>query len=448
MGIDKSLAATAVFANPDGLDTFRSHLDPDWIERALEATGVATIRKRRLPAEQVVWVVLGMALFRDRPISSVVADLDLSLPGSSGRVASKSAIAQARARLGSEPLKWIFEACAAKWATAAAAERDWRGLAVYGVDGTSIRVPDSPESRAAFGGQTGRKKTESGYPLARLVTLMALRSHLLRGAVLSPYAGTSEGVEATALFDLLPDNSLTIVDKHYLGAAMLLRIQNAGTARHWLTRAKKNTKYVVLKDLGRGDRLVEMKVSPEARKKNPSLPKTWTARAIHYVVPGHPPSMVLTSLLDPVAFPAKDVVAMYHERWEIEGGYDEVKTHLLEREEAIRSRTPDGVRQELWGILIAYNLVRLEMAKVAAEAGVAPIRISFIESLRRIRAEWGWLAAADGKGAIPKMLLALRADLRRFVLPPRRPKRRYPRAVKIKMSNYPRKPPAAENVAK
>lgn len=447
MPVADALAVVAALASPASLDNFRAHLDPAWIEAALHATGTSTIRKRRLPSEQVIWVVLGMAMYRDRPISEVVAGLDLAL-GGGGASPSKSAVAQARKRLGAEPMKWLFEASAAVWSTEEAEASRWRGLAVYGVDGTSLRVPDSPENRAEFGGQAGRHGTESSYPLVRIVSLMALRSHLLRGAVLSAYAGTSELNEAQPLFDLLDDESLTIVDKHYLSAATLLGISRSGRERHWLTRAKSNTAYTVVEELASGDRIVELKVSPEARRKDPSLPTHWRARAIQYAVGDHEPSVLLTSLLDPAKYPAEEVADMYHERWELELGYDEVKTHLLLREEAIRSRTPEGVRQETWGILLAYNMIRLEMARVATEARVAPTRISFVASVQRIRMEWGWLAITQGQGTIPQRLLALRADLKRFVLPPRRRERVYPRAVKIKMSNYPRKRPAAEKRAK
>jgi hypothetical protein len=447
MPVADALAVVAALASPASLDNFRAHLDPAWIEEALRATGTSTIRKRRLPSEQVIWVVLGMAMFRDRSIADVVAGLDLALAGAGGS-ASKSAVAQARKRVGSEPLKWLFDVSAAAWSTEAAASSRWRGLAVYGVDGTSLRVPDSPENRAEFGGQSGRHGTESSYPLVRIVTLMALRSHLLRGAVVSPYTGTSELSEAQPLFTLLVDESLTIVDKHYLSAATLLGISQSGHERHWLTRAKSNTAYTVIEELAPGDRLVELNVSAEARRKDPTLPLRYRARAIRYAVGDHPPSVLLTSLLDPAKFPAEEVVDMYHERWELELGYDEVKTHLLLREEAIRSQTPEGVRQETWGILLAYNMIRLEMARVAEAAKVAPTRISFVASVQRIRSEWEWLAITSGQGTIPKKLLALREDLKRFVLPPRRRERAHPRAVKIKMSSYPRKRPAAEKRAK
>src|SRR5262249_45884616 len=131
-----------------------------------------------------------------------------------------------------------------------------------------------------------------------------------------------------------------------------------------------------------------------------------------------------------------------HERWETEIGYDELKTHLLDRQEAIRSKTPAGVRQELWGIALAYNLVRLEMERVAAEARVPPTRISFVASLHLIRDQFHDLSLRTMKpGNVGRRLLELRQRLKRLILPPRRPDRHYPREVKLKMSNYNRNRP-------
>src|SRR6185503_6891145 len=138
------------------------------------------------------------------------------------------------------------------------------------------------------------------------------------------------------------------------------------------------------------------------------LPKTWTLRAIHYKRKGHPRSTLLTSLLDPEKYPADELVELYHERWEAEIGYDEIKTHLLDRQETIRSKTPAGVRQELWGIALAYNLVRLEMERVAVEANVPPTRISFVASLAMIREEFLLLSLRSmTPGAIPASLARL-----------------------------------------
>lgn len=445
MGLDLALAATATYAKPEQFETFRRHIDPVWIEQALAATGTATIRRRRLPVEEVVWVVLGMALFRNRPIEDVVSKLDLALPG--GGTIARSSVSEARARLGSEPMKWLFERTASAWADSSAGAHRWRGLALYGMDGSCVRVPDTPENRAHFGGQSGRKGTESGYPMARIVALMVLRSHLLAGVWFGPYGGTNELEYAKELRASVPDDSLTILDRGFLAAAMLLGIESEGHNRHWLTRAKSNSKWRVLRRLGRGDELVEMDVSRHARGQDASLPQTWTMRAIRYHRKGFRPQTLLTSLLDADRYPADEIIALYHERWELELGYDELKTELLDREETIRSKTREGVEQELWGVLLAYNLVRLEMQRVAKSAKVEPTRISFVESLRLIRDEWLWLSVTS-PGAIPKRLASMRANIKRYILPPRRPKRLYPRAVKIKMSNYDRKRPRVEAQAK
>jgi hypothetical protein len=422
-------------------ERLRASIDPDWIDAALAATGTATLRKRRLPAEQVIWLVLGMALYRDRPIDELVEKLDLVMPGSGTKSMAKSAVAQARARLGDQPLKWLFERCSEHWGHDSARRHAWRGLALYGVDGTTLRVPDSPENRAHFGGQSaGPGREMSGYPLVRMVTMMALRSHLLVGASFGPYA--SELRYAEDLWSKTPDDSLMLVDRGFFTANILISLATSGQNRHWMTRAKAQTKYVVLKSLGKGDDLVEVKVSGEARSKNPELPQRWQMRAVKYRIAGFPPQILLTSLVDPQRYPADELRALYHERWELELGYDEVKTHLLERHEAIRSRTPKGVMQELWAIGLAYNLVRLEMERIAEQANVAPNRISFVMSLRLIQDEWAWSANTRAPGAIPKHLRRLREEVLRFVLPPRRRLRSFPRAVKIKMSSYERKRPA------
>jgi hypothetical protein len=432
--------ADRVRTPPSGelLPKFVASLDPDWIEEALAATGTATIRRRRLPAEQVVWLVIGMCLFRDLSMRELVATLDLALPGSRGIRVAPSSIVQARDRLGDEPLRWLFERTASTWAHASARTHAWRGLAVYGADGTTLRVPDSDENRAHFGGQDTRWDSTSGYPLVRMVTLMALRSHILAGAQFGPY-GTDERVYAENLWPLIPDDSLTIVDRNFLAARTLIGLERGGANRHWLTRSRANTVYKRVKRFAAGDELVELNVSSEALRKDASLPKTWQMRAIRYRRRGFKPQTLLTSLIDPKRHPAAEIVALYHERWELELGYNEVKRVMLAREESTRSKSPRGVAQELWGLGIAYNLVRFEAERVAAEAGVPPTRISFVAALNFIESAlrtWG----TESAGRIPERLVRLREDLTHFVLPERR-ERTYPRAVKIKMSSYPRKRP-------
>jgi len=435
MHLAASLAAAAAFSRPEKLTSFTKRLPREWIEQALRATGTATLRRRRLPAEQVIWLVLGMALFRDRSIVEIVDKLDLALPGPGKLPVAPSAVPQARARLGDEPMEWLFAHSARQWAHGSAARHCWRGLALYALDGTSLRVPDSDENHAHFGHATGR--APSSYPMLRMVALMALRSHLLAGARFGPYY-TGEQVLAAELWPEVPDQSLTIVDRNFLSPLSLVALARIGDQRHWLIRTKKATVWRVLKRLGRNDWLVEMDVTSGARAKDPSLPRTWTARAIRYQRKGFPPQALLTSLIDAEQYPAADIVAMYHERWEIELAYDELKTEVLDREEALRSKSPVAIAQELWGILLAYNLVRLEMERVAEDAGVAPTRISFITAYHLVCDEWLWCAVAS-PGAIPKHLRDLRAKLARLVLPLRRP-RSYPRLVKVKISSYLVKP--------
>lgn len=434
MRLQQSLTTLAEIT-PEKFQDFRKHLDHEWILQALSATGTATLRRRRLPAEQVVWLVIGMALFRDRPIHDVVSKLNLALPGRSAAVVP-STPAEARARLGEEPMEWLFTISAEHWAHESAAAHRWRGLALYGVDGSSLRVADSKENAKDFG-YSKSARGESAYPMVRLAGLMALRSHQLAAVSFGPY-GNGEHAYAADLWPSIPNDSLTAVDKGFFAAGILIPLHAQGTNRHWLTPAKKNLRWTVLKRLGPKDLLVEMEVSSSARTKDPSLPKTWVARAITYCRKGFQPRTLLTSLTDPVLYPVAEIVGLYHERWELELGYDEIKTEMLDREETLRSKTPNAVRQELWGLFLAYNLVRLEMEHVADEAGVEPTRISFVTAFRMICDEWLWCAIAS-PGAIPKHLRNLRAALVGLVLPPRRSKRRYPRAVKIKMSNYTRK---------
>jgi len=339
--------------------------------------------------------------FRNRSIHDVVSKLDLALPGISLTVAPSS-VAQARARLGSEPMEWLFTICAEHRAHASARSHGWRGLALYGVDGTTLRVPDSTDNARYFG-YSHSVRGESAYPMVRGVGLMALRSHLLAAVAFGPYAA-GEISYATNLWSSLPREPA------------LARAPAARTPR----RARR------ARGLARSSQ-----AGPE--------PARALGRASgHLPAEGLPPA-------DPAHFadrsgrvPADEIAMLYHERWELELGYDEIKTELLDREEAIRSRTPTGVQQELWGIFLAYNLVRLEMERVASDAGVEPTRISFVAALRLICDEWLWCALAS-PGAIPKHLRNLRASLETLILPPRRPERRFPRAVKIEMSNYARK---------
>lgn len=444
----EALEYTAAFT-PQAFPQLTAHLDPAWVGEALLSTGTATLRRRRLPAERTVWLMLGMALLRDWPVTEVARQLEVALPAADGsRTVAPSAIPQARQRLGPEPLAWLFVRSGGEWGHRSAAADRWHGLALYGIDGSTLRVADSDANRRHFGGHSsgrhdgGRDERTSGYPLMRVVVLMALRSHVLVGAQFGPY-GTDERAYARPLLDDVPNGSLLLLDRHYLQADVLIPVMTRGRDRHWMTRVKSTTKYRVLKRLGAGDELVELDVSRQARRKNPDLPKTYVARATRFQRKGYRPTTLLTSLIDPKTYPAADLRVLYHERWEIELGFGEIKTDMLERLETIRSKSPAAVEQEMWGLLTAYNLVRLEMERIAQELNVAPTRISFVAALRYFVEQWLWAASTATPGAIPQRLSTMRDRLRLFLLPERRSDRVFPRAVKIKMSNYPRKLPSS-----
>jgi hypothetical protein len=428
------LFTDALAVVPAALATFGKHLKVEWIEKALSLSGNAVVRRRKLPLDRALWLVIGMGLFRDRSIHEVVEHLDLALPSPQSGVAP-SAIPQARERLGVEPVQCLFELTGEEWTRASVDENRWRGLSLWGLDGTCMRVPDTAENEAEFGRpRSGRSK--SGYPQVRLVSLLALRSRILAGMSIGSFH-QGEMTLVDPLWTKIPDHSLSIVDRGFLSWGALYLLHAKGSERHWLLRAKAKLKWRRVKRLGPGDELVEIKLPRKARKAHPEMPASFIARVVRYQRKGYPPQKLISSAVDAEKYPRNELVELYHERWEIELAYDEIKTHMLEREESLRSKKPEGVRQELLGIGIAYNLVRVEMERVAREEGLEPCRISFRHALVLIR-NFCVNAWNMSPGVLPRRLGSLERDLRLLVLPARRSERSYPRHVKIKMSNYAR----------
>ncbi len=438
MSFAEELHNTAEWS-PETLSTFQRNIPADWIEEALTRTGTVSLRRRRLPAEQVVWLVLGIGLYRERSIRDVCDKLDLALPEADKPFVATSALAQARARLGEEPLRYLFLSSAEAWSKQENDER-FHGLTLLGVDGTVFDVPDSPENGETFGFIKARKGYTPAFPSVRLCALMSLKSHLLVDATFGPCT-TGEINHTRQLVGSAPAHSLTLFDRCYFCAELLLSWQQAQPESHWLTPLKTKLRHQVIEQYGPNDALVEMPVSPQARKEHPHLPETWQARRITYDDPKGEIKGFLTSLTDPARYPAEDLLKVYWERWEIEQGYGELKSRQLRNEMVLRSQKPDGVKQEMWGILLAYNLIRLEISRIAAEAAVSPLRISFIMALRYIQDEFLWCAVAS-PGTIPGKLRQLRANVKQFILPERkRPPN--PRAVRKSKTRYPvlEKPP-------
>lgn len=438
MKTSTSLFTLSDGALPASFEGLKSRVAVEWIQEALERGGTGKLRNRKMTVEDIMWLVIGISLYRNRPMVDVAHDLGLVMPDKKGRPGrlSKGAIPQARKSLGVDPVRALFLTTANHWAKESGERYRWRGLMLLGADGTTLRIPDSAENRSEFGLPAASRST-AGYPQVRVAVLMVLRSHQWLAFDFADI-GTGEGTVAWPLIQQVPERSLTILDRYYIDHAQLWGLTQRGDDRHWLLRARKNLRWNVLRRLGRGDDLVEMPIDRSRRRRDPSLPEKFLARVIRYRRKGFRSQTLLTSLLDPQAYPAKEIIGLYHERWELELGYDELKTNVLEREEAIRSETPEGIRQELWGMAIAYNLVRREMDLMARELNLPPRQISFVACLRLIRDFFHWAAITQTPGGLPKRMVQMRVDLRRFILPPRRGHRAYPRHVKIKMSGYAR----------
>lgn len=430
----EALEAIRELGPQEGIDRFAASLDPEWIKEALDFSGSASLRRRKLPAEQAVWLVLGMALFTDRSIRDVVDHLGLVI----GKLPSlaPSNVTKARYRIGAEPLRWLFEKVAKKW-SATPGLGDYHGLSVWGVDGTHARVQDSDQNFAHFGKPGGRAgPNDAGYPQLRVVALMNLSNRLLADARAGSWS-KSEHELARELWESVPDDSLVIVDRGFMSYMILLELVAARKNRHFLIRAKKNMKYEPVEVLPDGTVLALLWPNPKLRREDPELPDPIEVRVISYRGPQGELCRMFTTLTDPQRYPAQEVIDLYHERWELEIGFDELKTHMLEGKECLRSKRPEGVYQELWAQLLVYNLVRREMLLAAQAHNLPPKQISFRSSLLWIRGFW-LTAWHTSPGNVPKSLANFRSTLDVLILPVRRSERRYPREVKIKMSSYPR----------
>jgi hypothetical protein len=405
-------------------------IDPAWIEQALQATGKASIRRRKLPAEHAVWLVIGLALFRQMPLWQVVQEMALTLDGQA--LPAPSASVQARQRLGAEPLAHLFGLLARAWGRAHPVHPD--SLRVLAVDGVVWSAPDSADNRQMLGsGQT--QYGPQPWPMVRAVCLLDTDSHELLDAQLGDYH-QGELTLAAGLRGL--DDSITLFDRAYFSAAFLLDWQGAGSERHWLMRARDNLRHEVEQTLDENDWLIRMPVSQQARKLRPELPSHWRARMVQTVVDGKPRRFI-TSMLDVQRFDAEQLAQLYRQRWEIELGFREIKQSLQQSHSVLRSRQSELVMQEVWGVLIAHTLLRRCMRLMAQHAKVEPVRISFHTARHAIVGVLRSVHLAR-VGVVAQHLQWLMDEARHFVLPPRRQGRSFPRELKRSTrSKYPPK---------
>ena len=358
---------------PGKFEALSDLLSPELVEMCLAEAGVVTLRRRRMPMERALWVIIGMSLFRRVPMAQLANQLDILLPGERPFIVP-SAFTQARQKLADKAVEQVFRQTAALWHQQSQ-HPSWAGLQLLAVDGVVWRTPDTPDNATAFA-KSKTAQGETSYPQVRMLCQMELTSHLLTQTVMDSSA-VNEMVLAEQLIENTPDNSLTLFDKGFYSLGLLHAWQNTGSERHWLIPLKKGTQYEVIRKLGRQDVLVRLTASPQARKKWSRLPEHLEARLLTRSVNGKE-YQVLTSLTDPMRYPAVELMELYQNRWEIELGYREMKTSLQQHKLTLRSKKPEGIRQELWGLVLAYNLLRYQMVRMASTLkGYTASQLSF-----------------------------------------------------------------------
>lgn len=369
------------------LGVLATRLPLSQVKTVLEAQGKASRRQRDLPAHVVVYYVICLALFMQVSYGEVLRCLLEGLawllgPGGCVKVAGKSGISQARTRLGWEVLRQLADEVVkplAVEATRGAWYRSWR---LVSLDGSTMSVADERENAEAFGRPSG-SRGQGAYPQLRFVSLVENGTHILFGTHLGSYA-TGELTLAEKVITGLQKGMLCLADRGFFSYGLWNQAHARGADLLW--RVKKDLHFTVEQLLPDGS--YHSCIYPSARARRHQIEGV-VVRVIEYRLEGvadaEPAYRLLTTLLDPVVAPAEELAALYHERWEIEGAFDELKTHLRGAKIVLRSKTPDLVRQEFYGLLLAHFALRGLMHEAALKAGEDPDRLSFVHTVRVIR---------------------------------------------------------------
>src|SRR3954464_12565638 len=349
------------------------------VRRVLAETGRASERERDLPAHVMVYYAIALALYTTSGTREVLRCLLEGLRWLWGaeavRVAGKSGISQARTRLGADPLRRLYERVVRPVATPAtkgAWYREWRRVSL---DGSCLDVADTAENDAAFG-RPGAGRGESAFPQLRFVALVENGTHGLFGARLGGFAEGETTLARDALTALRP-GMLCLADRQFFGHALWQGAAATGADLVWRGGGhRRPPRAAVLAD---GSYLTTIYPSDKDRRHGANGTRV---RVVEYRLAGvagpEPLSRLVTTILDPGQAPAAALAALYHERWEIEGALDELKTHLRGARVVLRSKTPELVRQEFWGLLLAHFAVRGLMHEAALRADEDPDRLSFL----------------------------------------------------------------------
>ncbi|HEY5248219.1 MAG TPA: IS4 family transposase [Dermatophilaceae bacterium] len=364
---------------------------PDLVDEVIADLGRTEQRNRSLPARVMAYFSIGMALYSEGSYEDVLAQLTDGLSWASGwqeaySPPSKSAIFQARARLGSEPLAALFERVAKPIGGEQTPEGWLAGRRLVAIDGMCLDVADTAANTAHFGRPGVNKGEQAAFPQARVVALAECGTHAVFAAEIATYS-QSEATLTEPLLDRLAPGMLLLADRGFFSYALWRKAIGTGADLLWRVRTDKaGPKPTHVEDLPDGSWLAHLRAtSPAAtRREDPML-----VRVVDYTIEDgrqNPTTYRLfTTLLDPAEVTAVDLAAAYTQRWEIELTFDELKTHQRGPRTVLRSKSPDLVLQEIWGHLCCHYAIRSLMAEAATHCGHDPDRVSFVAALRITR---------------------------------------------------------------
>lgn len=363
---------------------------PSLVDQALSEHGKHSQRQRDLPAHAVAYYVMALSLYRgintEEVLRVVTEGMEYLGANAIRREVGKSAISAARTRLGADVMQTIAGQALVPLATEATPGAFYRGMRLVSLDGSGLEVADEATNREAFG-VPGTQQGRTGYPQLRFVGLLENGTHVLFGVALGGYQDTEVGLAHEAIQHLKP-GMLCLADRGLSGYPLWAAASRTGAQLLW--RIAKNRTLPVRERLADGSYLSEIEPAPLTRKRMATQDAPPLAvRVIDYRLPGvldaEPIYRLMTTLLDPIAAPAQELATLYQSRWTIETTFAEMKTTLKGADVILRSKTPELVRQEFWGLLLAHHVVRKLMLEAALTQERPPDSLSFKHSLALMR---------------------------------------------------------------
>ena len=368
------------------------------VHQVLNAHGCNSQRLRSFPAVAGVYYCMALSLYPEAAYEEVFSVVAQGLAWAAGaaepaRVA-KSSISGLRSKIGAAPLAELVRRCCVPMADAQAHPHAfYGGLRLVAIDGSTFELPDEADNAQSFGYPGSRTSVagHAGYPQARCAVLIECATHAILGATLGPYR-TGEWELTTPLLPRLGPGMLCMADRGFNGFEHWRQAKATGADLLW--RCGSTRQLPVQRVLDDGSFLSVIRPTGVGRAQ--AAEQAITVRVIEYALPGlddaQPRYRLLTTLLDPRLAPAMELAALYHQRWEIEAVFDELKTHLRQSRRVLRSKTPELVRQEFFGWVLAHYAVRWLLHQGATRHRIPHAELSFkghVELLRRTQPQSG-----------------------------------------------------------